>query len=384
MHNAVFAEIVGFIRKLYNSDEYIPLHVPVFAGNEKKYLVDCIESGYVSSVGSYVNRLEKMTQEYTGIAHAVAAVNGTAALHIALLLAGVMPEDEVITQPVTFVATINALRYCNARPIFLDVDREFLGLSSEKLEEFLHKNAQIRDDGFCYNIASGRRFAACLPMHVFGHPVRIDRIVDICNGYNIPVVEDAAESIGSTYKGAHTGSFGINGVYSFNGNKTITTGGGGMIVTNDEEMAKRAKHLTTTAKVSHQWEYVHDEVGFNYRMPNINAALGCAQMEYLPQFIEEKRTIADQYNQFFYNKDITFVSEGPNCRSNYWLNAIVLKNREERDEFLSYTNENKVMTRPLWCLMNKLPMYKKYQTYKLEEAYWLEDRIVNIPSSVRL
>ncbi len=374
--------IVRFIRSLYGRNNgFIPLHTPVFGGNEKRYLNDCIDTGFVSSVGAYVDRFEQMIQELTGIRYAVATVNGTAALQIALLLSGVKEKEEVITQPITFVATVNAIRYCRAEPVFIDVERRTLGLCPQKLEEFLEKNTVLKDNGGCYNATSGRRIAACMPMHVFGHPVQIDRIVEVCNRYNIPIVEDAAESIGSMYKNRHTGAFGLVGVFSFNGNKTVTTGGGGMIVTNDEQITKTAKHITTTAKVPHAWEYVHDQLGYNYRLPNINAALGCAQIEQLPKFIERKREIAQKYQEFFEKMGIPFVSEIEKSRSNYWLNSILLKDREEREAFLRYTNDNKVMTRPLWRTMTRLDMYKDCQSFKLEEAYWLEDRLVNIPSS---
>ncbi len=380
-----FKSIVQFIRELFNEPtNIIPLHTPVFNGNEKKYLLDCIDSTFVSSVGEYVNKIEKDIAEYTGAKYAVATVNGTAALHIALLMAGVNTGDEIITQPLTFVATANAISYCNAKPIFLDVDKDTMGLSPEKLEYFL-KNYTKWDSSISQllNTSTSKPISACVPMHTFGHPCRIDKIVEICNEYNVPVIEDAAESIGSLYKERHTGTFGKLGIYSFNGNKTMTCGGGGIIITNDEKLAKKAKHITTTAKIPHKWEYRHDMIGYNYRMPNINAALACAQLEQLDDFINNKRETAAKYDQFFKSLDLEFFTEPDNSYSNYWLNSVILKDRNERDEFLKYTNDNGVMTRPIWTLMNKLEMFKECQTDSLENAEWLEDRVVNIPSSVR-
>ena len=384
-----FRNTTQFIRELYNQpNNTIPLYAPVFNGNEKKYILDCIDSTFVSSVGEYVNRIEKDIAEYCGAKYAIASVNGTAALHVALLLAGVNPDDEVITQPLTFVATANAISYCRAKPIFVDVDKDTLGLSPDAVENFLEEFGELKGDGFCYNKSTGRRITACVPMHTFGHPCRIDEIVSICEVYGIPVVEDAAESIGSLYKGKHTGTFGKLGVLSFNGNKTMTCGGGGIIVTDDEELAKKAKHITTTAKIPHPWEYRHDMIGYNYRMPNINAALACAQLEQLDEFINNKRETAAKYAEFFNghperNRRINFFSEPSSSKSNYWLNAIILENRNERDKFLKYTNEHGVMTRPVWTLMNRLDMFENCQTDNLMNAKWLEDRIVNIPSSVR-
>ncbi len=380
--NHKFEKIVAFIKRLYPNKEYIPLHEPRFIGAEKEYLIDCIDSGFVSSVGEYVNRFEQKITEYTGAKHAVATVNGTAALHVALILAGLKNGDEVITQAVTFIATANAISYCDAKPVFLDSDRETLGLSPEALEQFLNKNCIIKDDGFTYNKKTNNRISACVPMHVFGHPVKIEEICQICGRNNIPVVEDAAESIGSFYKERHTGTFGCMGILSFNGNKTITTGGGGMIITNNEELLKKAKHITTTARISHPWEIMHDKIAFNYRMPNINATLGCAQLEKLPEHIENKRKIAKQYKEFFSSIDIHFVDESSFTRSNYWLNAIIFNGIEERNAFLEYSNNNGVMTRPIWRLMPDLDMYKNCQTDELLNAKWLADRVVNIPSSV--
>jgi perosamine synthetase len=381
-----YDNIVEFIRDLYNkSTDFIPLHAPVFNGNEKKYLLDCIDSTFVSSVGEYVNQIERDIAEYVGANYAIATVNGTAALHVSLLLAGVEPEDEVITQPLTFVATTNAISYCNAKPIFIDVDNDTLGLSPEKLNIFLKSMTKWDSTkSKTINTLTNKPISACVPMHTFGHPCRIDEIVKICEKYNISVLEDAAESIGSTYKGKMTGTFGKFGVFSFNGNKTITCGGGGMLVTDDEELAKKAKHITTTAKIPHEWEFKHDMVGYNYRMPNINAALAIAQLEQIDDFLINKKETANKYREFFDDKEINFFHAPQFSDSNYWLNAVVLKDRKTRDEFLDFTNKNGVMTRPIWSLMNRLNMFKKCQTDGLENSQWLEDRIVNIPSSVIL
>lgn len=375
-------DIVTFIQKQYNTQKFIPLHEPYFNGKEKEYVVECIDSTFVSSVGKFVDRFEQMVAEFTGAEYAIATVNGTAALHIALLLADVEQDDEVITQPLTFIATANAISYCNANPVFIDVDRDTMGMSPPSLKHFLSENSYRGDDGFSYNKKTNKRIKACVPMHTFGHPCRIDEIQKICEEHNISLVEDAAESLGSYYKEKHTGRFGIVGTLSFNGNKTITTGGGGMIITDNEELAKKAKHITTTAKIPHPWEYKHDMIGYNYRLPNLNAALGCAQMEMLPAIIENKRKLAESYSTFFENSSIEFVSEKEDCTANYWLNAVVLNDLAERNEFLKYTNDNGVMTRPIWTLMNKLSMFKDCECADLSNSEWLEDRVVNIPSSV--
>lgn len=381
---AKYQFIIDKIRDLYcEQTKFIPLHAPIFIGNEKQYLSECIDSTYVSSVGRFVDLFEEKISEYTGSKRAVVCVNGTNALYLALKLVGVEQNDEVITQPLTFVATANAISYCDAAPVFLDVDRSTLGLSPEALESFLSLKA-IMKEGECYNKTSGRRIKACLPMHTFGHPCRIDDIAVICHNYNIELIEDAAESIGSYYNGKHTGTFGKIGVLSFNGNKTITTGGGGMLLFNDEKLANRAKHLSTQAKIPHQWNFEHDEVGFNYRMPNINAALGVAQLENLNLFIENKRILAGEYKEFFNEKSINFFVEPEHCMSNYWLNVIILESETERDQFLIETNSQGVMTRPAWKLMNKLPMFSHFQCDDLLNAIWLGKRIVNIPSSVRI
>ncbi len=373
---------VKYVQELYGTTDFIPMHEPRFWGNEKKYVADCIESTFVSSVGKYVNKFEELCAGYTGAKYAIATVNGTAALHVSLILSGVQNNDEVITQPLTFIATANAISYCNAHPVFIDVDKETMGLSPVKLNEFLSKNAQIGKDGFCYNKITQNRIKACVPMHTFGHPLKIDEVQEICKKWNIELIEDAAESLGSKFKGKHTGIYGKFGILSFNGNKTITTGGGGMILTNDEDLAKAAKHITTTGKIPHKWEYVHDVRAYNYRMPNLNAALGCAQIEQLDFFIAQKRKLFDKYQTFFRNTDIEIFEEPKDSFANYWLQVALLKNRKERDNFLEFTNANGIMTRPIWQLLNKSKMYKNCITGDLTTAQWFEDRVVNISSSV--
>lgn len=378
-----FREFTDFVREVFAQKEgMIILHDPRFIGNERKYLMDAMDSNFVSSVGEYVGKFEQAICDYTGSKFAVAAVNGTSALHICLLLAGVRPEEEVITQPVSFIATCNAISYTGAKPVFVDVDKHTMGMSAEKLEDFLKENARKGADGYTYNNKTGKRFAAVVPMHTFGHPCDLEGLLEVCERYNITLVEDAAESIGSLYKGKHTGVFGKLAALSFNGNKVITTGGGGMILTQDEKLAKLAKHITTTAKVPHRWEYNHDYTAYNYRLTNLAAALGLGQIEQCDFFIEQKRKLTDKYKAFFAGKDIEFFTEPENCRSNYWLNAVILRDKEERDAFLTYTNDNGIMTRPIWVLNNKLDMYKGCQCGDLSNAQWLEDRVVNIPSTV--
>lgn len=379
-----YKEITDFVHQLYGSPDFVPLSVPRFVGNEKKYLEDCIDSTFVSSVGAYVDRFEKDIAQYTGATRAVVCVNGTNALHMAMMLVGVERGDEVLTQSLTFIATCNAIAYIGAYPVFIDVDLQTLGLSPDAMKAWLEKNAEVKD-GACYNRRTGRRVKACVPMHTFGHPVRIEEISALCEEWHIELVEDAAESIGSRYKGRHTGTFGKVGALSFNGNKTITTGGGGMILFQDEELGARAKHLTTQAKVPHRWEFRHDAIGYNYRMPNINAALGCAQLENLDKMIQSKREVATAYERFFAGRsDITFFHEAKDCYSNYWLNAVLLPSREERDAFLTYTNDHGVMTRPVWELMTDLPMFENFEKDGQEHSRWLADRIVNLPSSARV
>lgn len=377
----MFNALVQFIREQYRSDDFIPLHAPVFAGHERDYVTDTITSTFVSSVGAFVDRFERDMAAYTGSPRAVATVNGTAALHIALKLAGVQSGEVVITQPLTFVATCNAIAYCNAEPLFIDVDRHTLGLSPVALDTWLTEHAQIGDDGICRTRIDGKVIRACVPMHTFGHPADLDSLVGVCARWQITLVEDAAESLGSFYKGRHTGTFGALGTLSFNGNKIITTGGGGMILAN-EVLGTHAKHLTTTAKRPHPYEYVHDEVGYNYRLPNLNAALGCAQLEQLEAFIAIKRDLAMRYAEHFRGGDLQFVTEPADCRSNYWLNAVICEGREQRDALLKATNDRGVMTRPIWALMNHLPMYAQCRKGDLCNAEWLEARVVNLPSSV--
>lgn len=380
----MYSQVTDFVHQLFGTEETVPLHAPLFIGNEKKYLNECIDTTYVSSVGKFVDRFEEEIATYTGAKKAVVCVSGTNALHMAMMLVGVEREDEVLTQALTFIATCNAISYIGAHPVFIDVDMETLGLSPNAVKGWLEKNAELKN-GICYNKRTGRRVKACVPMHTFGHPVKIDELVQICNEWHIELVEDAAESIGSLYKGKHTGTFGKVGAISFNGNKTITTGGGGMLLFQDEELGKLAKHLTTQAKVPHRWAFVHDHIGYNYRMPNINAALGCAQLENLERYIENKRETAQIYAGFFKNiPDITFFTEPENCRSNYWLNVVMLKDKAAQQEFLEYTNNHGVMTRPVWELMNRLEMFKHCESDGLKNTEWLADRIVNIPSSVRL
>lgn len=380
----MYSQITDFVHQLFGTEETVPLHAPLFIGNEKKYLDECIDTTFVSSVGKFVDRFEEEIAAYTGAKKAVVCVSGTNALHMAMMLVGVQRDDEVLTQALTFIATCNAISYIGAHPVFIDVDMETLGLSPKAVQTWLEKNAELKNN-ICYNKKTGRRVKACVPMHTFGHPVKIDELVQICNEWHIELVEDAAESIGSLYKGQHTGTFGKVGAISFNGNKTITTGGGGMLLFQDEELGKLAKHLTTQAKVPHRWAFVHDHIGYNYRMPNINAALGCAQLENLDRYIENKRETAQIYTNFFKNiPDITFFTEPENCRSNYWLNVIILKDKIAQQEFLEYTNNHGVMTRPVWELMNRLDMFQHCESDGLKNTEWLADRIVNIPSSVRL
>lgn len=379
-----FEPIINFIRTVFNQhDAFIPLHAPRFTGNEKKYVLDTIDSTFVSSVGAYVTQFERMMTEITGAKYAVATVNGTTALHLALLLAGVKSGDEVITQPLTFVATANAIVHAGGVPVFVDVERDTMGMSPASLEQFLHDHTFIDDSGICINKVSGKRIVACVPMHTFGFPLRISEIAEICKKNNIVLVEDAAESLGSYYDSRHTGTIGTIGTFSFNGNKTVTSGAGGAIVTNEESIALRAKHLSTTSKIPHAWEFVHDEIGYNYRMPNLNAALACAQLEQLEKILQNKRELADLYAQFFAKTNIELVREIENTRANYWLNAIILPDHDAQQRFLKETNEHKVMTRPIWKLMNKLQMYAECQSTDLRNALWLEERVVNLPSSVR-
>ena len=375
-------ETISFIQYIYKTKDFIPLHVPTFGGNEKKYLNETIDSTFVSSVGAYVDQFEEMMCFISKTKKAVAVVNGTAGIQIALRLVGVKAGDEIITQALTFVATANAIVYNNAAPIFLDVDIDTMGLSSIAVEKFLNEFGDLREDG-CYNKKSGKKISACLPMHTFGFPVHLDELKNICDAWNIPIVEDAAESLGSEYKNKPTGSIGKIGVFSFNGNKIVTCGGGGAIVTNDEQLGAKGKYLTTTAKVPHDYEFYHDELGFNFRMPNLNAALACAQLEQLNLFLANKRQLALDYKSFFDASALKFRTETPGTKANYWLMCVELENLKERDLFLLETNKAKVMTRPIWQLMYRLPMYASCQRDEQANARFLEERIVNIPSSVR-
>lgn len=377
----MFDSLIHFIREQYRTDEFIPLHAPVFRGRERELVLDTIDSTFVSSVGAYVDRFEKDMAAFTGSQRAVAVMNGTAALHIALKLADVMPGDLVVTQSLTFVATCNAIAYCSAEPLFVDVDRHTLGLSPKALDAWLAEHALIDDNGDCRTRSGHRRIRACLPMHTFGHPVEIDALIAVCERWHLILIEDAAESLGSYYKGTHTGNFGRIGVLSFNGNKIMTTGGGGMLLT-DELIGKRAKHLTTTAKIPHPYEFVHDEIGYNYRLPNLNAALGCAQLEQLPVFLESKRELAARYIEFFKGTDLQPIVEPEGCRSNYWLNGVICQDGAQRDALLKTSNDAGVMTRPIWTLMTRLPQYTNALRGQLDNAEWLEARVVNLPSSV--
>ena len=379
----MFENVINFIQKTYKTKKFIPLHEPKFVGNEKKYLDQCIDTTFVSSVGKFVDQFEKKIAKFTGSKYAIATCNGTSALHISLILANVDQNSEVITQPLNFVASSNAINYCGAKPIFIDVDKDTMGLSPSALKDFLYKKTTIKNNQ-CINNKTGKVIKACVPMHSYGHPCRIDEIKQLCKKYNLFLVEDAAESVGSLYKGKQTGTFGKIGVLSFNGNKIITSGGGGCILTNETILAKKAKHLTTTAKLPHKWDFNHDMVGYNYRMPNLNAALLVAQLENLKKFIKNKSDLAKKYEKFFQNTNYTFFKEPKNCKSNYWLNSLILKNKKQRDNFLKKTNSNGVMTRPIWKLMNRLPMYKYAQCENLKNSKWLYDRVVNIPSSVLL
>ncbi|MEP1094966.1 MAG: LegC family aminotransferase [Cyclobacteriaceae bacterium] len=374
--------VVDFIKSRFPNQEFIALHEPKFIGNEREYVIDAIDSTFVSSVGNYVNRFEEMMAKTTGTKYAVATVNGTAALHMSLVISGVKQGDEVLSQALTFVATANSISYIGADPVFIDVDKESMGMCPMALKDFLDDNA-ILDNGVPYNRQTKRRIGACVPMHTFGHPCKIDEIVEVCSEWSIPVVEDAAESIGSYFKSRHTGSFGLVGAFSFNGNKTLTCGGGGAIVTDSKELAELAKHLTTQAKVPHKWEFAHDMIGYNYRMPNLNAAVACAQIEQLDFFVENKRKLAKEYDAFFKDTELNFKREPIDSKSNYWLNVIEMNSVEERDDFLNFTNNEGIMTRPVWNLMSDLPVFRSCQNDGLATSRYLSDRLVNIPSSAR-
>ena len=375
-------EILDFIRSVFKKDK-IPLHEPKFIGNEKAYLNECIDTGFVSSVGKFVDKFETEFAKIVGSKYAVATVNGTAALHIALKISGVKSGDLVLTQPLTFIATCNAISYLGAEPVFIDVDRDDLGLSPTALGRFLEENCEVKN-GICLEKLSGKIVRTCVPMHTFGFPCKIDEIKEICDAWSIALIEDAAESLGSYYKGGHVGVFGKLGAFSFNGNKIVTSGGGGAIVTNDENLAKYAKHITTTAKIPHPYEYRHDEIGYNYRMPNINAALLVAQLENLEIFLDSKRGLAAIYREFFAKfSNVKFIDEPQNARTNFWLNAVLFEDTQKRDRFLKLSNESGIFTRPIWRLMSELDMFKNCQRDSLENAKFLSERVVNLPSSAR-
>ncbi|WP_293752056.1 LegC family aminotransferase [uncultured Paraglaciecola sp.] len=373
-------KIVEFVRDIYQTKEFIPLHAPTFVGNELDYVSQTINSTFVSSVGKFVDDFEHKIEKYTETSKAVATVNGTAALHTALYMAGVERGDLVITQALTFVATCNALYHMGAEPIFVDVSKISLGLCPKATEEYLAEHAELREDG-CYHKGTNQRIRAVVPMHTFGHPVELDELLDVCMKWQLMLVEDAAESLGSFYKGKHTGTLGEFGAVSFNGNKIITTGGGGMVLCRNERDGKHAKHVTTTAKISHPYEFFHDEAGFNYRLPNLNAALGCAQMEMLPSFLKQKRALAQQYREFFQGSEFTFVSQPQYAQSNYWLNSVICPDSETREVLIKETNTQNVMTRPVWKLMHRLPMFEKAPRGDLSVSKWLETNLVNLPSS---
>ena len=376
----MFDHLAKFIQDKYRTNSFIPLHEPRFIGKEKEFVSQTIDSTFVSSVGQYVNQFEEDIAKYTGSKRAIAIVNGTSALHLSMLMAGVKPGDYVITQALTFVATCNAIHYCQAEPILIDVDKKTLGLSPIALEAWLEENAFVDTDQVCKLKNSKRAIKACIPMHTFGHPVEIDTLATICNVWKLAMIEDAAESLGSLFKNTHTGTFGLMGTLSFNGNKIITTGGGGAILCN-EELYLKGKHLSTTAKKPNDIHFVHDEVGFNYRLPNINAALGCAQLESINLFVKQKRQLAEEYAQLLKNSNLEFFKEPKNCRSNYWLNAVICENKSQRDELLLFTNAMNIMTRPVWTPMQKLPMFQHAISDSLKNTSWLEARLVNIPSS---
>lgn len=375
-------QLIKLVRDIYATNEFIPLHAPVFMGNEQAYLAETIDSTFVSSVGKFVDEFEQKIQDFTHTARTIATVNGTATLHTALHLTGIQAGDLVITQALTFVATCNALYHMGAKPIFIDIEPNAFGLCPKATSSWLSENAVLDANGQCRHKESGAAIKAIMPMHTFGHPVQLDELLLICEEWNLVLIEDAAESLGSYYKSQHTGTLGRFGTLSFNGNKVITTGGGGMLLCRDQEDGVKAKHITTTAKAPHAYEFYHDEPGFNYRMPNLNAALGCAQMEQLEVILANKRVTAERYAEFFENSDYKFVKEPEYARSNYWLNAIVCPDLDSRNKLLETTNAQGVMTRPVWQLMHRLPMFADALRGDLTNSEWAEARLVNLPSSV--
>jgi len=382
--HTVLAAITGALPA--ERPSFTALHEPSFIGNEWSYVKECLDTGWVSSVGKFVDRFELQLAEYTGVKRAVAVVNGTAALHLSLLLAGVRPGDEVLVPALTFVATANAVSYCGAVPHFVDSAMDTLGMDPAKLDSYLRDITVLRQDSCC-NRTTGNPIRAVVPMHTFGHPVDLDGLTDVCKQYHLPLIEDAAESLGSYYKGSHTGNRGVLSALSFNGNKVLTTGGGGAVLTNDEHLGNLAKHLSTTARVPHPWELTHDQVGYNYRMPNINAALGCAQLEQLPEFLTRKRNLARRYEAAFSGVDgVTFFVEPGHGKSNYWLNALLLDDQcaEGRDPLLELLNTSGIQARPAWTLMHRLAMYRDCPRMDLGTAENIARRLVNIPSSAVL
>jgi perosamine synthetase len=378
--NTQWVEFANNVKQFYGKD-FVPLHEPTFNDKEVEYVTDCVKTGWVSSVGAYVNRFEEDLAKFVGVKRAVAVVNGTAALHIALKVAGVEENDEVLMPSLTFIATANAVSYLKAIPHFVDVNENTLGVDPVKLDRYLEQLAEMRN-GDLYNKETNRRIKALVPMHTFGHPCMMDELIEVCKKFNLVLIEDAAESLGSYYKGKHTGSFGKVSAISFNGNKIITTGGGGAILTDDDEIADYAKHLTTTAKIPHKWEYIHDEVGFNYRMPNINAALGCAQLEKMIEFIEQKRQLTKIYMDLVQDLDGVRLFTEPNySKSNYWLQTLILDESLNRDEVLSILNENGVMSRPIWQPLHMLDIYIGCPKMCLSVTELLKQTIINIPST---
>jgi len=373
--------VIDFVKSIYLNKEFIPLFNPTFQGNEKKYLNQCVDSKNVASTSPFVNQFEQSIINYTGVKHAIATINGTSALHLALLLLKVQSGKEVITQPLTYVATANAISYTGAKPIFIDVDKKSLGLSPDKLEQFLESETIVRN-GKCFNKTTSAEIKAILPMHTFGLPSRIDEIVSIGNKHNIPVMEDAAEGLGSFFKNQHIGTYGEMGILSFNGNKTITTGGGGMLLTNDKRLAELALHLSTTGKIKHPYEQIHDHIGYNYRMPGINAALGLAQIEQLEEILNLKKQLSDKYKAYFKNTDLEFINAIENGTSNHWVNVIAFDSKHQRDEFVELLNRNNINIRPAWTLMNHLKMFSNCQTGNLDNAIDAQERIALLPSGV--
>ncbi|RPF75005.1 MAG: LegC family aminotransferase [Rickettsiales bacterium TMED289] len=377
----MFKDFVSFVRKIYQTSSFIPLHEPSFFGNEKKYLSEAIDSTYVSSVGEKIVDFEKQISQYTSIDYSIAVVNCTSALHLSLILSEVNEGSEVLTQSLNFVAGCNAISYCNASPVFIDIDKNSLCMSADSLRLFFEENCEIRDDGFCWNKKTGKRVSACLPMNTYGFPSDAKKLNNICKNYNVPLIEDSAESLGSFSNGSHVGSESIISTLSFNGNKIITTGGGGMILTNNEDIFKRARHISTTSKLNHRWHFNHDEIGYNYRMPNLNAALGIAQLEKLDEFLIKKRRLAQEYHKWGERNGVEFIKDKKSNSSNYWLNCMLVENVFERDKFLKYTNDNKIMTRPTWIPMHKIEMYRLCFRMDLSTTDWIHDRLINVPSS---